>query len=1139
MIRSVLYQLPIGWAFRLALLRLAWQWRSLLTVVIGVLLTAVIGASVPLYTTAIAQVGMVQRLDEQPPADANIFSRVSLKAQDAGDLGAAWAQLDDNYAAAASTLAGDVSGWVSRISPAGETTPVQIAGREDARARVAYYDNWQDVVQVVEGRLPSAGAAGDPIEAAVGLRAAIALNLAVGDEITLDQGGWESSVPFQVRITATVREADPDDAYWMTPAPLRLSTSSQGQQETNLLATREDFLRAAGYIPETRSTFGWRLIFDHSRLPYGSLDGALERLAAFKVALPNALLNGTSFEDAQVVYNTKLDEVLEDYQAEVGRLNAPFGLVLLQIGALALFFLVVTAALVRRSERREVAMLQSRGALDRQILALRGAEALVICALATLAAPLVARQFLVWLTPLLAGVERLPLPLAPNVFLYAGTVALVALVALVMTLRPVLRLPLILAGGGSTRAEKHAWWQRYYLDVALLVLGGAALLRLLNTGSALTTTQAGAQKADPLLLLAPALLFVALGSLMLRLFPPVMAMAARLLAARPGLTGALATWQVSREPAHYSRITFLLALSIGIGWFATSFQATMSLSQRDQARYAVGADVRLEMRSRAEGVDRAGPVADYLAMPGVEAATATQRFFFSNVSSDPSTPSRGELLTVDPDTFDGVAYWRGDLGDIQYPRAPGEPSPVPTPGLELPGVPARVGVWMHFVDPSFEERQSYFGPEPQDWRPDITIRLQDDAGSFFVVPLAEIETGALPSPLDAHPLAGADRWLYYEGALDAAPQGALRLISIDWVHRLQSFWRAGDGLTLSLYGLTLTGGDGAVTELDWLTGRDDWEAVGDPLLALEVQHAGTVEAPGAPALQCMQTVWSQDEQAGILGLFPNYPEAGPVPAVASEALVEANDLLTGALFQMGAINGIAPWYEITGTTRYFPTLYQDERLFLVADQTVLLYTLNRRPGATVYPTELWLKLAPDAESEAFAAQLETQDPTRIVLEAHTLGGTLDDLSTDTLSVGLMGLLYLAFFIALALSVVSLLTYVALTVQARRGELGVLRALGISSTWLVMSMALEQVLVMVTGGALGAVLGAVLSYQVLPVLATNTGGTAITPPFLVQVELATLLQYALVLLVVLVFALMTSLVLIRRQSLAQTLRLGEE
>ena len=49
-------------------------------------------------------------------------------------------------------------------------------------------------------------------------------------------------------------------------------------------------------------------------------------------------------------------------------------------------------------------------------------------------------------------------------------------------------------------------------------------------------------------------------------------------------------------------------------------------------------------------------------------------------------------------------------------------------------------------------------------------------------------------------------------------------------------------------------------------------------------------------------------------------------------------LLPGALFQMGAINGVAPWYEITGTTRYFPTLYQDERLFLVADQAALLYT---------------------------------------------------------------------------------------------------------------------------------------------------------------------------------------------------------
>ena len=58
--------LHFPWVVHLALVRLRSQWRSLSAVVGGVLLTAVIGANVPLYTTAVAQVGMVQRLAQQP-----------------------------------------------------------------------------------------------------------------------------------------------------------------------------------------------------------------------------------------------------------------------------------------------------------------------------------------------------------------------------------------------------------------------------------------------------------------------------------------------------------------------------------------------------------------------------------------------------------------------------------------------------------------------------------------------------------------------------------------------------------------------------------------------------------------------------------------------------------------------------------------------------------------------------------------------------------------------------------------------------------------------------------------------------------------------------------------------------------------
>ena len=61
----------------------------------------------------------------------------------------------------------------------------------------------------------------------------------------------------------------------------------------------------------------------------------------------------------------------------------------------------------------------------------------------------------------------------------------------------------------------------------------------------------------------------------------------------------------------------------------------------------------------------------------------------------------------------------------------------------------------------------------------------------------------------------------------------------------------------------------------------------------------------------------------------------------------------------------------------------------------------------------------------------------------------------------------------------------------------------------------------------------------PTLAIGATGEAITPPFVVQVEVGALLQYGLIMIVVLLAVLVASLLLVRRLSLAQTLRLGEE
>jgi len=213
--------------------------------------------------------------------------------------------------------------------------------------------------------------------------------------------------------------------------------------------------------------------------------------------------------------------------------------------------------------------------------------------------------------------------------------------------------------------------------------------------------------------------------------------------------------------------------------------------------------------------------------------------------------------------------------------------------------------------------------------------------------------------------------------------------------------------------------------------------------------------------------------------------------------------------------------------------------FAVVDRDALIYLLNRRPSAAIYPDEVWLRTAPGAGMNKLLAALRPEDRSATVVTALTLPGELANLQTDPLSLGLLGLMFLAFIIAMSLSIVGLLTYAALTAAARRTEFGVLRALGLSSLRLVIQLAVEQLFVIGLGTLLGAVLGAVLSSQVVPRLAQDTTSQRITPPFIVQVETAALLQYGGIIVLVLALVLALSLGLVSQLSLTRTLRLGEE
>jgi hypothetical protein len=1184
-------RLPVGWAGRLALRRLLTQWRSLLTIIAGALLSASVGALVPLYTTAVAQVGMVEKFNQLPVEDVHASADLSRVAAKTPDFAGAIKADDSRFREMTNRRLGQpFPGWLNRIVFFGETSALAVdppavipePGAEPVipnpttRVFVAYYEGWPEAVSLISGRLPGDSPAdpGADIEIVVPFEAQNSLGVNVGDVLLLDQGGpkggWPSSRNVLARVVGVASAPEQlspvQRAYLMPPSPLRVTNpGGDYKAEYPALTTRAAFERVATqFIPDTPTLIGWRLLFDHTRLPFARSPEARQALFDFEHDLDSAFGQNpdVQFNTATGLINwqTQSDKNIDTgallaYEQSVKTLDAPFGLLLLQVGALVIFFLVVTASLVRRGERREIAMLQSRGAMDRQVIAFRGIEALLICALAALVAPVIAQQVLIAITPFFSRYQNLPLQLTPPVFAYSAGAASVAFVALLTTLRPALRLPLVTSGGAALRSDRQPWWQRYYLDVILFVLGLAALWRLIGKESPLFLTTAGSQTTDPFLLLAPALLFLGLGSILLRLFPAIAGIAARILAAGRSLTGPLATWQLSREPVHYGRITLLLALAIGIGWFATSFRATVNRSQSDQAQYKVGSDVRFTERDMRLNVVRTRPEATYTQIPGVTAATITWRQPNVNFQPSPASDSLpGDLLAVDSDTFQQAVYWRPDLGSVQTPRPPGQPVQLPERGAALPGVPQKLALWANFTV------RGTFGMYAPDLdrlrnRTAIYARLLDRAGAWIRVPFKVVDVEYISAGPQSPGAGGGgdfltDGWAYLEAdltSLSYRPVEPVRLVSLYWQHRGRS--QQGERqLRLTLAGLTMIDASGHKQPLD-LFGDPGWQFAYDSGATSEGSVSPTfTDSRHGPGLLA---TWDQSAETTLVGLLLNYPAIADVPMIAGDSLIDRLGVQPGQTIKLRDLERLTVPFKIVGSQRYYPTLYDstksegrwtsDDRNhpFAVVDRDALLYWLNRRPSATVYPGEVWLRTAPGTDIEALLAALRPADHSTAVVAVQTLPGELSELRTDPLSLGLLGLMFLAFIVALALSIVGLLTYAALTAEARRVEFGVLRALGLPSLRLVWQLALEQGFVIGLGALLGGTLGAVLSSQVVPRLAQDASSKAITPPFVVQVESAALLQYAGVVVAVLGLVLLISLVLVSRLSLSQTLRLGDE
>ena len=1102
------------------------SWRLLATVAFGAILAAALMSSVVLYSDAVRDLGLSFTLRQREALDLDL--RVVANSQPGEPT--LHAQRRETTVSLLRRHAGPLiegTGFFGRSSTFFLTPPGQPVRHDDElrpRAHFLFFSDFADRVTLVEGAAPAlpppyrAGGGAPRLEAWMGAKAARGLGARLGDVFELHPFWRDDAEPVTVVITGFVEPHDAEARAWFGNAG-RLTVANTRWPTWPLVIDERAFAETiAPYLPSIDGSFQTIAFIDRARVNSRNAEGvegslrALERAVAARLELS--------------VVESSLADTIADYREKLFFTRLPLFALMLLIAGIALYYLVLVSTMLVERRAGEIALLKSRGASSRQVLAISLIEGLGLAALATgLGPPLAALAIrLLGPTPPFSALsqgELLRVSLTAEAFGMALLGAVLALLALLWPAWRASRATVVHHKQGLARPARQPLFLRYYLDLALVGTGAFLFYQLRQRGSLVTERLFGDLSADPLLLVSPALFMLMIALLFLRLFPLILRVAAWALRGLGGATVALGLWRMARSPLHHSRLILLLLLATSVGMFAAGFRATLDRSFADRAAYEAGAEGRVAGVREPAGASPEGLTAAIEAIDGLDGAVPAARLDAAWVpAAGRSVPA--ELLGAG-DGFAEAAFWRDDFGgDLPEMLARLRPEAAEAPpAAALPAGTRALGIWARISLP------------PEAARPGL--RLRDGGGllyEYIFPPAAAAED--------------ADGWSLYVVDLarpvsprDRAPD-LTQPLALESVFLGVRRFAAAPGRVTALLDDVLAWPAGAAREdavtVEPFESLDRYESITGASGAAETAIArARVERDGGG--HAARIAFTYDGfTAGAVGLRLRRP-ATPLPVLASRSFLDATGLGEGDAFPL-RVNRQVIEGRVAGSFGLFPGFWPGERdHLLVADLEALREAARGVPrqAGGVTANEVWLaRVAGVPLGVEWLAERGVR-----ASAAWDRAAILARESSDPLvAASWEGILFLSFGAVLLLTALGFAVFSWLAAQTRSLEFAILRTMGFSGRQVAGLVAFEQLFVIVAGMAAGAALGFPLGRLMIGALALTEDGADVVPPLLSQVSWEAVLTVYGLLALALALTAAALARLYARLALHRALRIGE-
>jgi ABC-type antimicrobial peptide transport system permease subunit len=1109
------------------------HWKLLSAVAVSALLASAVLSSTVVYYEALRDLALRHTLSQREPESLDVIFRAELGSATEADYRA--------FANVMREVTGPELDWlISSRGRAGRSPtffvtepPLDHPESDLRRAFFAYLERREEFTTMLPGGSEPANRAtrgedgGLLVEALLPEEAARNAGIVQGDQLAVAPSWNDDAPPIIVVVTGIVRRNTDAAAIWHFED--EVFQVPVGSRFVNLpfYVAETVFLTDIGpTLPRMRGRYGWLLDVDVGGLSARNVEqtlGAVRQMSA----RPTALALSYSL-------STNLDETLEEFRTRVFFNRTAMSVVLFLIALVVLYCVALLASLVVEDRQSAVALLRSRGAGLSHVLTVFILEGGTIALLCALAAPPIASLVvrLMGLTPIFSSITdgtMLNVHISPAAWGLSLLGGLLGTTALVFSAARTARLSVTRQRVEAARPETQPLFQRYYVDVLLLVVGIILFRQIAQHGSLLASSLLGEVVVSQFLLVMPGIILAALAMVLLRLLPLGLRVASRVIS--PGLPvgPVLGLWYMARRPGHYSRLALLLILTAALGMFAASFGATLDKSFEERVRHAVGSDFRINRLSGRAASEPALAVAEYQTVPGVSHVSPVLR----TSGSDALTPSRGRftLLAVDADRFADVGWFRDDYAD--------------KPLTELLA-PLRVSRSTGGIELPFHTETLRLTVKPERPMPDVevVVRVLDRQKSSHTITLGRLDN--------------AD-WTVLEASIQNDHDG-FRPPSLPWT--LLSITLHGKGetidagsLTIDDIGVVLDSGDEVVVE-DFKSIKG-WQTLKPRPNGLLDAVRTSNESTSGDDLSARH-VWAEGTTADRRGMiFLGDFTSQRLPVVASDSFLRATGHAVGDELEVTVGQARKP-LVIVDSAALFPTITSLDARFLIAD----VYSLNRVVSTSQFggtsdfsganaaagmsamrsittslgANELWVSTTSTGERlDALRDRLATSAGFSLMDTSKLLGESQADPMTRA---GWAALLVMAFAAVLVVSCLGIVVNAYVSYRDRQGQMALLRTVGMSTRQLTAMIVIEQVLVIVMSMALGAWMGGRLGAAVMPFLGYDDFGRQVMPPFVLEVDIVSVLATYAAMIAILVAVVAALVAIVRRLSLQDVMRLGE-